>query len=44
MAEERITDSDVESVIERLFERSEVDYIYVRDTEAGCFDLRIERA
>jgi hypothetical protein len=24
--------------------RDDVDYIHVRDTEAGCYDLRIERA
>ena len=43
-AEERIEDDAVEPAIERLLERTDVDYIQVRDTRAGCFDLRIERA
>jgi hypothetical protein len=30
-------------VLERLLARPDVDYIHVRDTEAGCFDCRIER-
>ena len=36
-------DGDVEPVIERLLARSDVDYIHVRDTRAGCFDFAIER-
>ena len=43
-AQEYVEDGDVEAVIERLFARPEIDYIHVCDTEAGCFDLRIERA
>jgi hypothetical protein len=43
-AQEYITDGRVEPVIERLFARSDVDYIHVRDTDAGCFDFTIERA
>ena len=43
-AQEYVKDGDVEAVIERLFARPEIDYIHVCDTEAGCFDLRIERA
>jgi hypothetical protein len=27
----------------KLFGRPEVDYIEVRDREAGCFDFRVER-
>jgi hypothetical protein len=43
-AQEYVTDGRVEPVIERLFARSDVDYIHVRDTRAGCFDFTIERA
>jgi hypothetical protein len=34
----------VEPAIDRLLDRADVDYIHVRDTAAGCYDLRIERA
>jgi Protein of unknown function (DUF1203) len=30
-------------VIARLFAKPEVDYIHVRDTQAGCFDFAVER-
>jgi hypothetical protein len=43
LAEERITDGDAEPVIDRLLGRPDVAYLHVRDTQAGCFDLRIER-
>jgi hypothetical protein len=43
-AQEYVADGDVEPVIERLLARSDVDYIHVRDTHAGCFDFAIERA
>jgi hypothetical protein len=33
-----------EAVAERLLTRRDVDYIHVRDTKAGCYDFRIERA
>ena len=42
-AQEYVADGRVESVIERLFARDDVDYIHVRDTQAGCFDFRIDR-
>jgi Protein of unknown function (DUF1203) len=42
--QEYVTDGDVGAVVERLLARPEVDYIHVRDTKAGCYDLRIERA
>jgi hypothetical protein len=32
------------SAIEQLLARADVDYIEVRDKEAGCYDFRIERA
>jgi hypothetical protein len=42
-AEERVDGQDVESVVGRLLDRDDVDYLHVRDTEAGCYDFRIER-
>jgi hypothetical protein len=42
-AEERVRGSRVEEAIARLLGRGDVDYLHVRDTEAGCYDLRIER-
>jgi hypothetical protein len=42
-AQEYADDGGVDLLIERLLARSDVDYIHVRDTHAGCFDLRIER-
>ena len=41
--EEHIKDGNVETAIEQLFDRPDVEYIHVRDTEAGCYDFRIER-
>lgn len=32
------------SAIERLLQRPEVDYIHVRDQQAGCYDFRVERS
>ena len=43
-ADEQVDDGDVESAIQRLLARRDVDYIHVRDTTAGCFDLAIARA
>lgn len=43
VAEERTRNGDVDQVIERLLARGDVSYIHVRDTEAGCYDFRIER-
>jgi hypothetical protein len=43
-AEEYVDDGSVEPAIERLLARADVDYIHVRDTSAGCYDVRIERA
>lgn len=43
LAEVFVEDGQVEPVISRLFEREEVKYLHVRDTEAGCYDFRIER-
>jgi hypothetical protein len=33
-----------DAAVESLLQRPDVDYIEVRDREAGCYDFRIERA
>lgn len=43
-SEKRVAGPEVEGAIERLLDRGDVDYLHVRDTAAGCYDLRIERA
>jgi hypothetical protein len=43
VAQEYVADGGVEPVLERLLPRPDVDYIHARDTEAGCYDFRIER-
>jgi len=43
-AEERATGPQIEAAIDRLLSRPDVDYLHVRDTQAGCYDLRVERA
>jgi hypothetical protein len=43
-AEERVAGTDAEGAIGRLLSRGDVDYLHVRDTEAGCYDFRVERA
>jgi hypothetical protein len=42
--EERVAGGDAESAVGRLLARGDVDYLHVHDTEAGCYDFRIERA
>lgn len=37
-------DGDAENAIVDLLRRSDVDYIHARNTEAGCYMFRIERA
>jgi Protein of unknown function (DUF1203) len=44
VAQEYVEDAAVEQVIEHLFADSRIRYIHVRDTEAGCYDFRVERA
>ncbi len=44
VAQEYVTDGKFESAIEKLFSHSEVDYLQVNSTTAGCFTFRIERA
>lgn len=43
LTEEYVENGAVEPMIERLFGREDVQYLHVRDTEAGCYDFRIER-
>ena len=43
LTQEYVTDGHAEPVIEKLFGQAEADYIQVCDTEAGCYDFRIER-
>ena len=44
IAQEYVRDGSAEPVIARLLDTRDVDYIHVRDTNAGCFDFSIERA
>jgi hypothetical protein len=44
VAEEYVEDEQVQAMINRLFGREDVRYLHVRDTEAGCYDFRIERS
>jgi hypothetical protein len=37
-------EGDKEAAVAKLLAQTEVDYIDVRDGNAGCFDFRIERA
>ena len=43
VALERTHGEDVEAVIERLLDLPDVDYVNVRNTEAGCFVTRVDR-
>lgn len=42
--EVRVRGAEVEPEVARLLARPDVDYVHVRDTAAGCYDFRIERA
>jgi len=44
LAQEYVADGNFEPVIEKLFERPDVDYLQVNSTTAGCFTFRIDRA
>jgi hypothetical protein len=44
LAAEYVENGNVDVGIEKLFARTDVDYIHVRSTTAGCFTFRIERA
>ena len=43
-AQEYVTGGGAGPALEQLLARNDVDYIHVRDTEAGCYDFRVERA
>ena len=43
VALERTNGEDVDSAIGRLLDLADVDYVNVRNTEAGCFVARIDR-
>jgi hypothetical protein len=44
LAQEYVVDGIFEPIIEKLFAISEVDYLQVNSTTAGCFTFRIARA
>jgi hypothetical protein len=44
VAQEYVADGKFEPAIERLFAHSDVDYLQVNSTTAGCFTFRIERS
>lgn len=44
ISQEYVADGKFEPAIEKLFSHSEVDYLQVNSTTAGCFTFRIERA
>ncbi len=41
IAQAFVEDGAVEAVLERLLVQSDVDYVQVHDTSAGCYDFRI---
>ncbi len=43
LAQAYVEGGNVDSTIERLLERPDVDYIHVRSTTAGCYTFRVER-
>jgi hypothetical protein len=43
LTEVYVENSSVEPIIAELFGRRDVQYLHVRDTEAGCYDFRIDR-
>ena len=44
LSQEPVVNGDVDAIIDRLFAHPAVEYIQVRNAEAGCFMARIERA
>jgi hypothetical protein len=44
VTQERVPDGKMEEAIERIFALPAVEYIHVRNLEAGCFIAQIERA
>jgi hypothetical protein len=43
LRKEYVSGAHVENAAQRLLSDSQVHYLHVRDTQAGCYDLRIER-
>jgi uncharacterized protein DUF1203 len=43
LAQEYVQGGNVDSTIERLLARADVDYIHVRSTTAGCYTFRVGR-
>jgi hypothetical protein len=44
LGERRIKEQDGEGALEEIFRNSEVQYVHVRSTTAGCYLFRVERA
>src|SRR5215470_4171755 len=44
VAQAYATDDTIDETVANLLARYEIAYIHVRNTEAGCYDFRIERA
>lgn len=42
LAEEAVTNESLDERVEHFLENGDVQYIHVRDQQAGCYDLRIE--
>lgn len=43
LAQVYVEDGNIEDPLDRMFANAEVEYVHVRDTHAGCYDLRVER-
>ena len=43
LVQEYVEDGNVEAGLDRVFSHTDVAYVHVRDTRAGCYDLRVER-
>ena len=43
VARERVSDGEVEPALQRLLANADVEYVHVRNTEAGCFIALVER-
>ncbi|MEP6925836.1 MAG: DUF1203 domain-containing protein [Pyrinomonadaceae bacterium] len=43
IAREKVADENFEMAINRLFAHAAIDYVHLRNAEAGCFIARIER-
>ena len=43
VARERVENADVDGAVDRLFAHAAVEYLHVRNAEAGCYIARIER-